>query len=227
MSDAVTDWNDVLLNVIRDVGGPPGPISRGGAMVHGAIYDAVNSIVPTHEPYLYTTATNPSASVDAAVAYAAHDTLAAAFPSTTVDLAQRLTDALSALSEPATSLAAGKALGKAAAQAMIVARSGDGADDATPYFSDANPADCKRPGDWRETGSGPAASPNWPRVKPFGIASGSQFRPPRPGGYLSKTEMLSSSEYAASSTRSRSSARRTRRAAPPSKPRSRSSGPTT
>jgi hypothetical protein len=87
MADAVTHWNDVLLDVIRHVGGPPGPIARGGAMMPGAIYDAVNSIVPTHEPYLVRVEGSPTASIDAAVAHAAHDTLAAAFPGTTVDLA--------------------------------------------------------------------------------------------------------------------------------------------
>lgn len=56
-------------------------------MMHGAIYDAVNSIVPTHEPYLGRVAASPTASLDATVVHAAHDTLAAAFPGTTVDLA--------------------------------------------------------------------------------------------------------------------------------------------
>jgi len=94
MPDAVTHWNDVLLDVIRQIGGPPGPIARGGAMMHGAVYDAVNSIVPTHEPYLVTVAASSSASRDSAIAHAAHDTLAAAFPGTTVDLAGELSSAL-------------------------------------------------------------------------------------------------------------------------------------
>lgn len=192
MADAVIKWNNVLLNVIRQVGGSPCPIARGGAMMHGAIYDAVNSIVPTHEPYLVKVAASPSASIDAAVAYAAHDSLAAAFPGTTVNLTEELNKALGML-PPGTSaadIAAGKAVGRAAAQAMITARSGDGADDNTPYVNGT------QPGDWRPTGSGAAASPNWPRVTPFAMTSGSQFRPPRPGGYLSKTEMLRSAEYA-------------------------------
>jgi len=193
MSDSVTDWNDVLLDVIRDVGGPPGPIARGGAMMHAAVYDAVNTIVPTHEPYHYTATANPAASLDAAIAHAAHDTLAAAFPATNVDLPGKLSDALDDLAsdESPSDIAAGKAVGKAAAHAIIEARSNDGADDNTPYVNGT------RPGDWRPTGSGAAASPNWPKVKPFSMTSGSQFRPPRPGGYLSKAEMLRSDEYAA------------------------------
>ncbi len=162
-------------------------------MMHGAIADAVNSIISTHEPYLVRVPASPMASVEAAIACAAHDTLAAAFPSTSVDLGDRRNQALAML-PPGTStaaIAAGRSVGRAVARAMIEARSGDGADDATPYVPGTSP------GDWRPTGSGPAASPNWPRVRPFAIASGSQFRPPRPGGFLSKTEMLRSPEYAA------------------------------
>ncbi len=188
MPDAVTHWNDVLLNIVRAGGGPPGPISRGGAMMHCAIYDAVNSIVPTHEPYLVSAPAPPGASVDVAVAYAAHDALAAAFPSTTIDIAAELQ---AQLAGPAAAAAAGKAVGRTCAAAMIAERQDDGADDNTPYVTGT------RPGDWIATGSGPGASPNWPKVKPFGVASGSQFRPPRPGGYQSKTEMLRSSEYTA------------------------------
>ena len=193
MPDAVTQWNDVLLDVVRQVGGPPGPIARGGAMMHGAIYDAVNSIVPTHEPYLIQVPAVSSASVEAACAYAAHDTLAAAFPSTTINLAKALSDAIKAIptTTPATDIAAGKAVGKAAAVTMIQARTDDGSDVNLPYVAGT------QPGDWRPTGTAPAASPNWPGVKPFVSTHGAQFRPPRPGGYQSKTEMLRSAEYAA------------------------------
>jgi membrane-associated phospholipid phosphatase len=194
MSDAVTHWNDVLLDVVRQVGGPPGPISRGGAMMHGAVYDAVNSIVPTHEPYLIQVPAPPSASIEAASAYAAHDTLAAAFPSTTVNLAKALSDALNGIPSTTTAaeIAAGKAVGKATALAMVQRRTGDGADVTPPYAAGSHP------GDWRPTDPAHgAASPNWPSVTPFSLSSGSQFRPPRPGGYQSKTEMLASAEYAA------------------------------
>ncbi len=192
MPDAVTSWNDVLLDVIRDVKGPPGPLARGGAMMHGAIYDAVNAIVPTHEPYLLRIPAPPTASLDAACAYAAYGALAAAFPSTNVNLANALAVALAAApaGTSVADLAAGKAVGKAAALAMVEARTGDGADVNQPYVAGTSA------GDWRPTGA-PAASPNWPTVKPFVMSHGAQFRPPRPGGFQSKTEMLASPEYAA------------------------------
>jgi membrane-associated phospholipid phosphatase len=193
MSHGVISWNDTLLDVFRDVGGPPTVLARGAAMMHGAVYDAVNSVFGTHEPYLVLVPVAERTSVDAAIGYAAHDALAAAFPHTTVDLAARLEKALANL--PAgtarTEVAAGKAIGLAAAQAMIAARTDDGAEDRTPYVA------LDKPGQWRETGSGPAASPNWPRIRPFALQRGDQFRPPRPAGFRSVTELLRSPEYAA------------------------------
>jgi hypothetical protein len=189
--DSVTHWNSVLLKVVRDVGGAPGPIARGGAMMHGAIHDAVNSIAPTHEPCIRTIDANPDASIDAAVAHAAHDALAAAFPDTRIDLIAERTNALAGLPGTAAQLAAGKAAGKAAALAMVAERENDGADAVAPYVAG------NRPGDWRPTSSGPAAGPHWPEVRPFAMEYGSQFRPPRPGGFESKAEMLRSPEYAA------------------------------
>jgi hypothetical protein len=185
MADAVTDANDVLLEVIRRAGGAPGPIARGAAMMHGAIYDAVSSIAPaTHRPYLVSVPAPPGASVDAAVAHAAHATLVDAFK-------QPAAVAYLATVAPAADATGGEAVGRAAAQAMIDARTGDGSTDNAPYIH-STAAGC-----WRPTGSGAAASPNWPSVKPFCMPHGSAFRPPLCGGYASKEEMLQSGEYAA------------------------------
>jgi hypothetical protein len=181
----------VLRQVIQQAGGGPGPISRGGAMMHGAIYDAVNSIAPsTHRPYLISVPAAPWASIRAAVAHAAHDTLVVAFPSQVAFITAQRDAQISAL-PPGPPVSNGEAVGKAAAQAMIAARVGDGSDDTSPYTSG------KEAGDWRETGSGPAVTPYWSDVKPFGIPAGNAFRPPRPGGYASKPAMLQSSEYTA------------------------------
>jgi hypothetical protein len=194
MADAVTHWNDVLLKVIRNLRGEdaaPTKVSRGGAMMHGAIYDAVNSIGPaTHRPYLVLVPSVPGTSARAAVAHAAHDTLVAAFPSQAAFVTGER-DAEIAAIPPSPDVTRGEVVGKAAAQAMIDARANDGADDDTPYVPG------KEPGDWRPTGSGPAQSPNWPSVTPFGIPAGNAFRPPRPGGNGSKRQVLSSTEYAA------------------------------
>lgn len=193
MPDVVTQWNDVLLEVYRKEGGPPGPLARGGAMMHGAIHDAVTSILPVVAPYLVRVPSTSDASVEAAVAHAAYDALLAAFPASKVDLAGELGKAMSLLPPNTTTsqIAAGAAVGRAAAAAMVTARKNDGADDRTPYVA------LERAGQWRPTDSRPAANPNWPHVRPFTMTSGSQFRPARPAGHRSITQLLQSREYAA------------------------------
>ena len=193
MSDAVLNWNRALLEVIRQVGGAPTTASRGAAMMHGAIYDAVNSALGTHQPYLVAVPVTGRVALPVAVAHAAYGTLAAAFPHTTVDLTAELHKALADVpdGEDEAAVAAGRAVGEAAARAMVAARADDGSDDTTAYVPGT------LPGDWRPTGSGPAVGPYWFRVRPFALERGDQFRPPRPAGFASITELLRSVEYAA------------------------------
>ena len=50
----VVDWNQVLLSIVNTPGAQPANVqpTRNFAILHAAIYDAVNSIDRTHEPYL-------------------------------------------------------------------------------------------------------------------------------------------------------------------------------
>ena len=50
--DVVTDWNTAALNAIRAGSTAPPIASRSLAILHVSIYDAVNGIARTHEPYL-------------------------------------------------------------------------------------------------------------------------------------------------------------------------------
>ena len=87
-TDMVLEWNLNAVNAIGNANGatPPGlaqvpplaPVSL--AMVHGAIYDAVNSIDDTRQPYLVNINAPPGASRAAAVAQAAHDVLVGIVP---------------------------------------------------------------------------------------------------------------------------------------------------
>jgi hypothetical protein len=92
-SDPVLRWNEIALNaVVDDHSGTFGTPEQGGptrtsralAIVHLAIYDALNAIVGGHKPYIPVDlphATLNRASVEAAVAQAAHDTLVSLYPS--------------------------------------------------------------------------------------------------------------------------------------------------
>ena len=51
-ADVVTDWNNAALDAIRTGRTAPPIASRSLAILHAAIYDAVNGIARTHEEYL-------------------------------------------------------------------------------------------------------------------------------------------------------------------------------
>src|SRR5437899_7704897 len=79
-ADVVTEWNSAALDAIRADRTPPPKASRALAILHAAIYDAVNGITRTHEPYLFTGMVPASASLEAAASAAAHDVLVNLFP---------------------------------------------------------------------------------------------------------------------------------------------------
>src|SRR5437867_8043355 len=79
-ADVVTDWNNAALDAIRAGNTAPPIASRSLAILHASIYDAVNGIARTHEPYLVQSAVSASASRKAAASAAAHDTLVNLFP---------------------------------------------------------------------------------------------------------------------------------------------------
>ena len=82
-ADVVTDWNTAALNAIRAGRTPPPIASRALAILHAAMYDAVNGISRTHEIYRVESAVPSSASKEAAAATAGHAVLLALFPAAT------------------------------------------------------------------------------------------------------------------------------------------------
>src|SRR5690606_27066883 len=90
--DPILHWNAIALEVVsRDHTSPdgtlpppaqqagPGKTSRALAIVHTAMFDAVNSIYGHYEPYMIKVVGVAGASVDAAIGQAAHDTLVALY----------------------------------------------------------------------------------------------------------------------------------------------------
>src|SRR5215212_2412084 len=191
-TNPVTDWNLTAVNTLTTLPGPAGgappasQISMG--MVQGAVYDAVNAITPKHHrPYLLKRRFAATASKDAAVATAAYMVLSnivstvpasISFPtraSVLQSLASQYAASLSAIPDSPRKTK-GVAAGKAAADAMIAARQGDGRFGPSQWVS--NPA----PGHWQPlvnpaTGQ-PILDPTpWVGgVKPFLMQSSSQFR---------------------------------------------------
>jgi hypothetical protein len=173
-SDVVLDWNTAVLDAIQATRANPPRATRAMAIMHTAVYDAVNGIDRRHAPYRVVTAP-PLASMEAAAAQAAHDALLALFPSQSEAFATLLDSSLAAI--PAgTARDAGLAHGAAVAAEILQWRATDGSDATKPY--EPTP----EPGRWRPTPPAFAAPllPHWSDVTPFGISSGSSFRPPAP-----------------------------------------------
>jgi hypothetical protein len=79
----VVQWNRTLLTIVRTPGAQPPTVhsTRSFAIMHAAIYDAVNAIDRTHRPYLvHLSGVTRDASQEAAAAAAAHEVLAALYP---------------------------------------------------------------------------------------------------------------------------------------------------
>lgn len=185
-ASSVRDWNLHALNALvkppdapePGAGQPPPVTLLHLAMVHGAIYDAVNSIDGGYQPLLPgLTQASPSASVDAAVATAAHDVLVGLV--TDPPLPEAAVTRLDALYEEAltaipdgTDKTDGIAAGAAAAAAMLAARAEDGR-----YVPFSHPVG-DQPGEWRPAPPDEASDPfAWvANVQPFTLDSQSQFR---------------------------------------------------
>src|SRR4029450_6767497 len=82
-ADVVTDWNNAALDAIRAGNTNPPIASRSLVILHVSVYDAVNGIARTHEPYLVQSAVSASASRQAAASAAAHQALVNLFPART------------------------------------------------------------------------------------------------------------------------------------------------
>ncbi|MFI8824795.1 DNRLRE domain-containing protein [Streptomyces sp. NPDC053431] len=199
VKDHVVYWNDVLQETFRQVGGAPGPLARAGAMMHGAIYDAANSarcaegtLKCLGEPYLVKAAATNGAlpDVNSAIDHAAFDVLRSVYP--TLNFDDEIAAARSTIPAAVTDAqrAAGTEVGQKAAAAMIAARQNDGSASVAPYTGST------QPGYWRPTGTGDGATPQWGLVRPFGMATGSQFRSTGPAGYAQMSALLPSQAYA-------------------------------
>ena len=96
-TDPVILWNRTLLAIVRTSGAQPATIhpTRSFAMLHAAIYDAVNAIDQTHESYaVRVSGVSRQASQDAAADAAAHDVVVALYPRFTSTLDATLQQAL-------------------------------------------------------------------------------------------------------------------------------------
>ena len=171
-ADEVTRWNQIATDASTVENTNPLTESCVFAMLHVAIHDAVNAIESRYEPYLPRTSAAPSASLDAAIASAAHTTLVALLPASKVTFDAALEETLRKLSDDSKKRA-GLEVGRATATAILAARENDGEKRTVQYTPGT------KPGDYRPTPPDfiPAALTHWGSVTPFVLKSSAQFRP--------------------------------------------------
>ncbi len=197
-------WNEVALNVSgldhppvaaggqRVIGEQYGPTraSRAMAIVHIAVFEAVNAIAGGYQSYTGLPSVPNNTSMDAAIAQAAHDTLVALFPSQTASCDAQLVADLSQVPD-GLAKAKGIELGQRAAAAILALRAADGSQQVEPRVGvDFITGD--EPGEWRQDPISLiplALGAYWGEVRPFVMKSADQFRVPPPPA-------LASPEYA-------------------------------
>lgn len=182
-ASTVTQWNANATSILTGSAtwqAPPVSMLH-LAMVHGAVFDAVNAIDGGYTPYLVSPDATPFDSQDAAVVTAACLVLAnilsspglaaTTAPAALPSLATQCQNAIDAIPN-GVAKTGGINAGTAAAAAMIAARTNDGR-----YGSPGFPVG-SAPGEWRPVLPSFVNDPNgWIRdVEPFLIRSSSQFR---------------------------------------------------
>ena len=177
-ADLITDWNTIAVNTVVAGDAVANRQSRDLAMVHAAMFDAMNAIRPRYTSALVSlSGIRGRASREMAGAQAAHDVLVALFPAKQAALdaslaatADQIPDDPPEGNQPKAS---GIAVGQQAAAAVLALRAGDHAFDVTPYVQ--QPAG---PGVYQFTPGCTATSmsvPGWGNVTPFTLPDPDAF----------------------------------------------------
>ena len=167
-ADTVTDW-DTKATAAASAAALG---EREVTIVDLAMFDAVNSIERRYQPYLEQLPITEPTSADAAAASAAATALAGLHPETAANFKAALVEYLAHLMATPEALANGARLGEAVALKILEVRANDGATAVDSYRPKT------RPGQYVPTAV--MVCSTWAAMRPFALASPSQFRPGPP-----------------------------------------------
>jgi len=180
-ANVITDWDEKALVAVTPMAGLGGTnpylAQRMTAMVHAAMFDAVNSIERRYRPYLAQLPAESTTSKEAAAAAAAAKILAIIDGKTAGEMKIALASYLASIAD-GVAKSDGVRLGEAVAAKVLEARANDGSDAPDAYRPRTTP------GVYVPTAI--TISSMWPNMKPFAIANPSQFRPGPPISLESK-----------------------------------------
>ena len=173
--EAVIAWNAITLRTVITVGQqPPPPSFVYAAYVQAAVYNAVVAIEGGYQPYKSQLTHQSDASVDTAVATAAHKVLVHYFPLQQAALDTDYSSFMASISD-GTAKTEGIDVGNSAADELIALRAGDGLN-ANIGFTMPAPA----PGVWQLPAGVNPLVPWMSQLRPFMLESPDQFRPGPP-----------------------------------------------
>jgi len=176
----VVQWNRTLLVIVRTPKAQPPTVhpTRSFAILHAAIYDAVNAIDRTHKPYLVRLTRVPRfTSEDAAADAAAHAVLVTLYPNFQTTLDAQLHQLLAQIPDGADKVE-GISIGQTVANRILALRSNDGSANAPIPFIFGT-----APGDYQSTPPNFPKQPQftrWSQVTSFALERANQFRPGPP-----------------------------------------------
>jgi len=199
-ADVVTDWNTALENTL--VMPPAVPNERGPAvpdrtyaMLHAAMFDAVNGIAKKYKPLHVTEPAPHGARAEAAAIQAAYTILSSVRPAHQAAWDAQLAASLEKLpGDPghAVSIDRGRAWGTTVAEAIIAWRTGDVG--TPPVFVPRTGV-----GEWRHASNTNPAMAGYPSLAtlPFLISDPTAFDPGPPYGVADRSAALLTAAYAA------------------------------
>jgi hypothetical protein len=149
------------------------------AIIHIAMFEAINAISKKYESYVGLAPADKYVSMDRAIAQAAHDTLVALYPNQVERIDPLFREDVAEIHGEQHAIGDGAELGARAARAILAKRENDGSDLPEPRVGvDYFPAD--KPGVWQPDPISKlkvALGGNWRKVQPFTLKSADQFRP--------------------------------------------------
>jgi len=169
--EVLRDWTATALEAASTAKQLAFVQARSLAMVHVAMFEAINAVEKRYTPYKVTAVATPGTSAEAAAAVAAHDVLASLYPSQAASFDAKLDIALVRVTDPGVR-ASSLALGQRTAAGILALRAADGSE---------------APSTWRPLTSPGVYIPTtlpvgttWGKVTPWVLDKGDQLHPAPP-----------------------------------------------
>ncbi|MSR51764.1 MAG: phosphatase PAP2 family protein [Gemmataceae bacterium] len=188
-AEIILHWNEAALLSIKAEKTPPPLAARQLAILHIAVFDAVNSIERKFQPFEIETTVPARTSGDATAAAAAHRVLSNYYPGRTKHFDGLLARTVGSLGDQ-EGVPAGLELGRSVGKEILAWRADDGS------TRDVAHRTSSKAGDWNPTPPKfmKPLAPHWPQLTCFALRRGFQFRSEGPPSLTDKAYTIAFDE---------------------------------